>query len=78
MDQNLHVNVTSISFFQFPFGRKEHCDIHWHAVSYEENPDLYGGKVNKFPGIHVIRISHVSLEIRGTFVDYNVHDNFKI
>jgi hypothetical protein len=36
--------------FQFPFGRKEHCDIHWNVVSFEENPDLYGGKVNKFPG----------------------------
>ena len=43
---------TLFFFFQFPFGRKEHCDVHWHAVSFEENPEVYGGKVNKFPGMH--------------------------
>ncbi|XP_063422451.1 tubulin polyglutamylase TTLL11-like isoform X1 [Mytilus trossulus] len=43
--------IKELGMKEFPFGRKEHCDIHWHAVSYEENPDLYGGKVNKFPGM---------------------------
>lgn len=47
----LRMCIKELGFKEFPFGRKEHCDIHWNVVSFEENPDLYGGKVNKFPGM---------------------------
>lgn len=40
---------------EFPFGRKDqNCDIHWQCTSFEQNPDLYAGKVNKFPGMYWI------------------------
>ena len=36
---------------QYPFGRKDqNCDIHWHCINFEQNLDVFSGKVNKFPG----------------------------
>ncbi|XP_052267440.1 tubulin polyglutamylase TTLL11-like [Dreissena polymorpha] len=44
--------LRELEWKEFPFGRKEqHCDIHWQSTSFEQNPDLYGGLVNKFPGM---------------------------
>ncbi|XP_053381154.1 tubulin polyglutamylase TTLL11-like isoform X2 [Mercenaria mercenaria] len=51
----LRMCLTELEWKQYPFGRKDqHCDIHWQCQNFEQNPDLYGGKVNKFPGISCI------------------------
>ncbi|XP_052789937.1 tubulin polyglutamylase TTLL11-like isoform X2 [Mya arenaria] len=48
----LKMCLKELEWKEFPFGRKDqHCDIHWQCQSFEQNPDLYGGKVNKFPGM---------------------------
>ncbi|XP_060557499.1 tubulin polyglutamylase TTLL11-like isoform X2 [Ruditapes philippinarum] len=51
----LRMCLSELEWKQYPFGRKDqHCDIHWQCQNFEQNPDLYGGKVNKFPGISCI------------------------
>ncbi|XP_062570955.1 tubulin polyglutamylase TTLL11-like isoform X2 [Saccostrea cucullata] len=48
----LRMCIRELGFKEYPFGRKDNsCDVHWHAIHYEDNPDVYGGKVNKFPGM---------------------------
>ncbi|KAK3088680.1 hypothetical protein FSP39_022293 [Pinctada imbricata] len=48
----LRPSIKELGLKEYPFGRKElSCDIHWHALNFEENPDVYSGKVNKFPGM---------------------------
>lgn len=49
---SLRMCLSELEWKQYPFGRKDqHCDIHWQGQSFEQNPDLYGGRVNKFPGM---------------------------
>ncbi|KAL3876936.1 hypothetical protein ACJMK2_034716 [Sinanodonta woodiana] len=48
----LKLVLKELGWKEFPYGRKnESCDIHWHAINFEQNPDIIGGKVNKFPGM---------------------------
>lgn len=50
--------LIKVPLFQYPFGRKDNCcDVHWHACHFEDNPEVYGGKVNKFPGEVFIKIA---------------------
>ncbi|KAK7480321.1 hypothetical protein BaRGS_00028489, partial [Batillaria attramentaria] len=36
---------------EFPVSRRDHnCDVTWHAISFNDQSDLYTGQVNKFPG----------------------------
>ncbi|XP_060066015.1 tubulin polyglutamylase TTLL11-like [Ylistrum balloti] len=49
----LRLCIKELGFREFPFGRRENltCDIHWHACNFDENPEVYNGAVNKFPGM---------------------------
>ncbi|KAL8589663.1 hypothetical protein ACOMHN_016047 [Nucella lapillus] len=36
---------------EIPVPRRDHtCDVIWHAISFHDQPDLFSGQVNKFPG----------------------------
>nr|XP_022325893.1 tubulin polyglutamylase TTLL11-like isoform X3 [Crassostrea virginica] len=51
----LRMSIKELGFKEYPFGRKDNCcDVHWHACHFEENPEVFGGKVNKFPGMSEI------------------------
>lgn len=51
----LKMVLKELEWKEYPFGRKDqHCDIHWHCTNFEQNPDVYGGKVNKFPSMNWI------------------------
>ncbi|KAL4218831.1 Tubulin polyglutamylase ttll11 [Mactra antiquata] len=48
----LRIVLKELEWKEFPYGRKDqNCDIHWHGMNFEQNPDLYGGMVSKFPGM---------------------------
>ncbi|XP_038601590.1 tubulin polyglutamylase TTLL11 [Tachyglossus aculeatus] len=46
----LKISLRQLRWREFPFGRRQPCDIYWHGVSFHDN-DIFSGQVNKFPGM---------------------------
>ncbi|GFN73517.1 tubulin polyglutamylase ttll11 [Plakobranchus ocellatus] len=47
----LRMVIRDLGWREFPFMRRDHnCDVIWHAVNFHDQPDIYSGQVNKFPG----------------------------
>ncbi|XP_069465606.1 tubulin polyglutamylase TTLL11 [Ambystoma mexicanum] len=61
----LRTSIKELHWKEFPFGRRQPCDIYWHGVSFHDSDTISSGQVNKFPGmIEMVRKITLSRSVR--------------
>ncbi|XP_032832427.2 tubulin polyglutamylase TTLL11 isoform X2 [Petromyzon marinus] len=61
----LRASLSQLKWKEYPFGRRQPCDIYWHGTSFHDSENVCSGIVNKFPGMsELVRKVNLSRALR--------------